>query len=732
MSDAPTTLAPRPTSRFAFLGPCAGILLVCYLAILVAWPRVPAVWSFRLVPSTVRTADGRPVVPETIAPQPHIFLPDPDDYTRVYRAERIADGSRRRWGVMNEINAPEGIELHWTAPMDYLTAGAGLLGQRFWGNEDGFVTGAAMLPQVMGIAYLILMAAFVRRVSNWTTAILCAALCAVSPPFQRVFELGHADHHCLLEVLLLGSALFITPRPSAVEGPSPFRRHASYALSGILMGLALWTASQAMVFWFVFIFALCVAAFLNRTESKADSFECAFGWNATISVVIAIACLIDGGAVHPKAGLDRLNLAMVSLAMATSSFIQLARIRLTGTALKTRTGRNLRIVMAIGAVVLLVPVAIAATASLNQLNAPALARWHDQVAELQPMVSIAAASSTTADAPPISLEPLYNRLGCVAYLLPIALPFFAMTRTIPTAVRWLLGILAPALVTMSLFQLRWMDHVATFVFPVIVIGLYEAFDRLGRALPKLNLTPTFRAGALLAILGATTIPFMTWSRLGLVASANAAASADPALADARTEAVLRALAPREDQIRTDFVARAIALLEKQSPSPSGRRTILCEEGEGPTLLYETGLPVVAAPYHRAIGGIIDMMEFFAERDPSKARERLDRRQVRYLVVPWHVNEQLMNFEEIALGGLRSFDPPIETLDSHGRLQRQLRYRPEVMQTMAYRLAMKPRDHGIPGVELLYGICDDPKRPEDVHGLLFVVHDLPSTGTAPNG
>lgn len=83
----------------------------------------------------------------------------------------------------------------------------------------------------------------------------------------------------------------------------------------------------------------------------------------------------------------------------------------------------------------------------------------------------------------------------------------------------------------------------------------------------------------------------------------------------------------------------------------------------------------------------------------------------------------MNFEQIAFGELRSYDPPDETLDAHGRLQRKLHYKPEVAETMAYRLAIRPRDHGIPGVELLYGICDDPSRPDEMHGLLFVVNEM---------
>ncbi|MBK8267192.1 MAG: hypothetical protein IPK83_02335 [Planctomycetes bacterium] len=358
------------------------------------------------------------------------------------------------------------------------------------------------------------------------------------------------------------------------------------------------------------------------------------------------------------------------------------------------------------------------------MNDEHLSRWHSLVAELQPLVASASSSGANPNEGNFSLAPLHVHLGYSPYLVLIAALLFALAVRIPSTLRWLLGIVAAMIAALSILQLRWIDHYATFVLPVIAVGLFESIGRAAKASARIKLSPRAQAAIVFIILGASSIPYMTWPRLALLARANAAATADPKLTKPETQALLRALGPRQDQIRTDFVARAINLQESKSLFPAVRHNILCEEGEGPTLLYETGLPVVAAPYHRAIGGIVAMMEFFAERDPVKARTMLDQLQVRYIVVPDHVNEQLMNFEQIAFGELRSYDPPEVTLDANGRLQRKLHYKPEVAETMAYRLAIRPRNPGIPGVELLYGICDDPSRPDEMHGLLFVVDDLP--------
>ncbi|MBK8267190.1 MAG: hypothetical protein IPK83_02325 [Planctomycetes bacterium] len=184
MADsAPSKAPPAARSRLDFLGPLLGILVVLVLATVVAAPRVPAVWSYHQMPDGIRNADGRPVVSEFSSARSQIYLPDPDDYTRLYRATKIAHGDVVTWKTMEEINAPVGVELHWTAPMDYLVADTGRFIKRIAGGANAFETSAAILPFALGLFHLLCLMGLVRQLSNWPVAVACGA-----PPFRLRFN----------------------------------------------------------------------------------------------------------------------------------------------------------------------------------------------------------------------------------------------------------------------------------------------------------------------------------------------------------------------------------------------------------------------------------------------------------------------------------------------------------------------------------------------------------------
>ncbi|HWL93660.1 MAG TPA: hypothetical protein VNT79_08995, partial [Phycisphaerae bacterium] len=570
--------------------------------------------------------------------------------------------------------------------------------------------------------------------------------------------LGHADHHCLLEVLLIASIVLIAGRSRETS-----RRIAFFA-SGCLMGLAIWTASQAAIFWLGFFVVILIAAIRVDPQRKRSSLSRAHMWATGSFLVVGLGYLLDSFDDLKTATLDRISAVHFGLL-----FIAAILTRAIYSASGQPRERRERPIAArwafIGIALVCLILFFKRATYFEHMQGEVLERWHTHIAELQPMIASVPQGAGLFDATAFSLQPLHDRLGYTMYLLPLALPYFLLSRRTPGVIRAILGILAPLIAGLSVEQLRWMDHYNTFVLPVIVVGLWEVLGRVSGRLvkpvekqlearsasegdPRLERDGSpanvnhplekWRFAISFVILAAATVPFSTYERLALVRRANSLLEGrDAALGSGprpsllteqwhTADVSLRALGPREDQLRTDFVARAISLREIESPSPESRRAVLCDEGEGPALLHETGLPVVAAPYHRAIDGIVEMMQFFAERDPVLARGRLDRLGARYVVVPYRINEQLMNYEQIAFGERRSFDPPREWLDENGRLRRELQYRPELTGTMAYRLSHRPHDHGSAGVEMLYSIRDDPARPDDVHGLLFVVNDI--TGT----
>jgi len=131
--------------------------------------------------------------------------------------------------------------------------------------------------------------------------------------------------------------------------------------------------------------------------------------------------------------------------------------------------------------------------------------------------------------------------------------------------------------------------------------------------------------------------------------------------------------------------------------------------------------VVAAPYHRAIDGIVAAARFYAERDPSEARRMLDAMGVRYVVVPFRPHEQLINFERVVFDELRSYDEPEQNVDGEGSIREWLKYRPEIAQTAIYRLTLHGGG-GIPGLELIESITEGATTPDGKSGLLYVVRE----------
>ena len=166
------------------------------------------------------------------------FFWGPDDYTHVYRAKIIARGEAHRIRHMSKINYPEGVELHWTAPMDYLLAGAALLARPLIDHPDPIGVAAAWLPVVLGGLYVLVMMTWVRGRFGLGPAVLVGLFVILSPPFHRAFALGHPDHHALLEWLFVVTiGVWAPPLRNGHTQDAPTRWGA--VVSGLAAGLAI-------------------------------------------------------------------------------------------------------------------------------------------------------------------------------------------------------------------------------------------------------------------------------------------------------------------------------------------------------------------------------------------------------------------------------------------------------------------------------------------------------------
>ncbi len=655
---------------------------------------------------------SRVVSPASGEPQSagrRVFFTDPDDYTRVYRAKKILNGDALRIRHMPEINHPRGVELHWTAPMDYLLVGVAALFAPRIDHPDPIGAAAAFVPIALGALCVVAFIGWMRRGFDWGPALLAGIVIVLSQPFHRVFRLGHPDHHALLEFLFVIAVGAWVTRRREDGGFAPPARLAAL-VSGLAIGLSIWIASHALLVWAPLALGITYACYRAAGDERAAYLTARLTWSLAAVAVVLVGFLLEnwpdlGAVAFDKISLVHLALAALACLIPEPPFALAIRTgrgralagrsrseqesRSLASANQRRTTRTVAFLAALAGFTIWM--ALQYDTAAGTVSSPELARWHDLIAELQPLYTRAAGEW--------SLKRLHHMLGYLPYVLPLLWISFVLSRRVPPVLRCTLGLLAPLMLILTIRQIRWMDHYNLAVVPVAVIGLCEACRRF---------LPT-KAEPQLHVLVAAVVLFLLLHPPAFL------------LLDRRTKHLEF---DNELLNRADFVVYGIAEFEREhGPPPADREAILSEEGDGPFLLYYTGRPVVAAPYHRAIAGTVEISEFFAQRDPREARAQLDRLGVRYIVIPSQPNHRLMNFEQIAFGELRSFHPPEETLNELGIVVPSIRYKPQVVETMAYRLTTDWQNQVIPGVLCLRSGNEGAKAPDGTPvptGMLFVV------------
>ncbi len=652
-----------PSMRRASLLGWLAAVTIAAVGVGLEWRRIPAVFTTSGV----------------------IFI-DPDDDMRLCRVRSIIEGGPAILRHDAEVNWPRGVEMHWTAPLDYVLVGAVTLFGGLTKETDRIAGVAAWAPLWMGLAYSLVMMAMIRRACGWGPALLAGLMIVLSPAYHRVFPFGHPDHQCLLELLFAIAVSAWVPWRDESEMPRiPSRR--CVILGGAAIGLALWTASQALPIWGAILVGATYASFHASPECRATWAARRREWSLAVLAVVVCGYFIENKPNLGEIAIDKISLFYVALAI-LSLFVPSGG---PGPSAKVRWATF------VIAAAIVVGGSIAEKETLfRYVSGDALFRWWSIVAELLPLYTHVNGRW--------SLVPLQQHLGYEVYALPVLLLFFVRSKTMPCGAKFMFALMALGMTGCVIYQRRWLDHVNLGVVPVTVVGAWEMIRVVGtrrssKTGERIGPPPWERFLATAVVIGILCYPC-------------AAGFVRAPISDTDIQGA-----------RAAFVAERIDAYESAHPTKNpSRRAILCDEGIGPMLHYRTRLPVVAVPYHRAIDGIVAAAKFFAERDPLAARRMLDALGVRYVVVPYRPHEQLINFERIAFGELKSYDPPEQSLDEQGNVRERLKYRPEITETAIYRLTLHGGG-GIPGLELIESVAEGATTPDGKSGLLYVVKDL---------
>jgi len=527
------------------------------------------------------------LVPEVL----HGSLIDPDSYTRLVRVLELHRGEGWFDRVIDRMNAPYGLEMHWTRPLDILLlAGAWPL-SAFLGFEDALYWAGVFVSPALHIATCVALVWAVAPLFAPEQRPLVAIVFLMQPLALNYAYAGRADHHMLLlltYVIALGFLLRSLERPDEDRWS---------LLGGVAAGFGLWVSVEFLA-PLVTLYAPLAAAWMvvGRRAGRAALFL-----STGLLGTITLGVLLEGGPVGLfVAEYDRISIPYLALAAASWALwvgVRILESRGTG---PRRTPSRILFLIATGfaaliLVLLTFPGLMVGPMSSGDPRFESLLM--QQIEELQ--------SAFPTDLPEVggTVAKFGHAVFAMAFLAWRGLPRHGRR----SRLLWLPLLLALLLfVPLGLYQIRF-GIWATVPIAVGVAGFLTAVVRRlggrgpGRALARAAVV----AGVLLAPLTLGGALLQLWKQ----------PTPPP---------------PRAGEAGCSVPELSSAL--STGPGADTLWTILAHPNIGPELVYRTPHSVVAAGYHQNVDGVLDAHDILAATVDSTARTLVDARRIDLIVV----------------------------------------------------------------------------------------------------
>lgn len=169
-------------------------------------------------------------------------LAGPDAYARLLRVEHLLQTGRWYQPVLPDLNAPLGMESHWTRLLDALIAPMAL-GIAALGTDERMAVltaGKLVSPLLLGLTLLVLCRAL-RPYTSAAALLLVPVMLFLSHQAAFQFMWARPDHHALLLFLFVVSFVFAA---RAIDKSSTPR---SAYLAGVASTIGLWVSVEALV-----------------------------------------------------------------------------------------------------------------------------------------------------------------------------------------------------------------------------------------------------------------------------------------------------------------------------------------------------------------------------------------------------------------------------------------------------------------------------------------------------
>lgn len=548
---------------------------------------LPLILAAILLVALVQVASlGNPDAPRVLTGA----LADPDAYLRLVRVLALREGAGWHDDVTPRLNAPDGLLIQWTRPVDLLILLPALVLEALAGlaPRQALLVSGILVSPVLHAAAVVAAAWAARAIWAGSAPWHALVLAAGAPTAVTYSGFGRADHHALILLaitLAIGAALrALSPNGSA---------RAAYG-AGAALGLGLWTGPEVLIVAAPMLLATGLAVVIaeDGRALAAQGERMALG----MAGVILLAMLVEHApAEWLVAEYDRVSIHHLAIALFAAAVFRIAR-----SVGATPRGRRLAVAAAAGAGALALLIGLfpgALKGPLGNADAPTMLHLFPVIAENRPLPPFA--DGTLLEAATIAGG---TALGG-ALALVLAFPGWRRDG------RWPAGLMLAA---------------------VLLVGVVATF---GARRFALDLAPTaaVAAAGLLGMLLAASWPRMIALRAGLAGALFLGMLALPfaGLLSPRPLATEQAVdAGCQWTEMVDWLATEHPGVSAGQPAPillAGDLFI------GSEIAWRTPYRSVAAPHHRGGDAIADTVAVLRATTPDAAREILERRGVALLL-----------------------------------------------------------------------------------------------------
>ena len=227
------------------------------------------------------------------------LLWDPDSYARLLRVQQLYQGGNWYDNRVLAFNAPDGMALHWTRPLDLLLLAGAATGALLTSFDQSLhITAIVLGPLLQALGVLLLSWGW-RRELPWQGLLLFVLLFLLQRGTAFNFVAGFPDHHGLQLLLMLAVMA------SLVRGCAQQQQDSPWIIGGLFAALGLWVGVESLLFIAAALMTLALWWILYGAPWRVR-------W-LRFSTALAVATLLALAIEHPPQQWFSVNYSRLSL-----------------------------------------------------------------------------------------------------------------------------------------------------------------------------------------------------------------------------------------------------------------------------------------------------------------------------------------------------------------------------------------------------------------------------------